>query len=235
MDVSMALGIAALVAVSAITPGPNNVAVMAAAARRGFLGALPAIGGIVLGSLVMVLLTTAGVGAALASVPVIGTLLAVVGCAYLGWLGLQMFNAAGSTAERATAMRAGHERDAVEADRPSSASGVRSDSRGGFRGLFLFQFLNPKGWTMVLTAVATAQSVESSLAGTAWVLGTFMIVPAACLSFWALSGALLSKQLARPMFRRRFDQLMGASLVICALLLLADTWQAGGAVWEVLR
>ncbi len=227
---SIALGIAALVGISAITPGPNNVAIMAAAAHRGFRGALPAIAGVVAGSLVMVLLTAAGVGAILASAPAVTALIAIVGCAYLGWLGLRMIGVArggarGAASGVASGVARSVARSVADADRPDTTADVRS----GFAGLFLFQFLNPKGWTMVLTAVATAQSIEASIAGTAWLLGIFLIVPVACLSLWALSGAILSRQLARPEFRRRFDRFMGATLVLCALLLLVDAWKSGTA------
>jgi threonine/homoserine/homoserine lactone efflux protein len=232
MDMSIALGIAALVGVSAITPGPNNVAVMAAAAHRGFRGALPAVAGVVLGSLIMVLLAMAGLGAFLATAPLAGVLLSFAGCAYLGYLGLRMFSAAAQTPDVAS-----HETGAREAgapqrpaaasgsDRPVRAGGVRSD----FTGLLLFQFLNPKGWAMVLTAVAAAQAVEQSAAGAAWLMGIFLLIPALCLSLWALFGALLSRQLERPRFRRGFDRLMGATLVVSALLLLVDALHAGGA------
>lgn len=230
MDVSIAIGIAALVGVAAITPGPNNVAVMAAAARRGFMGALPAIAAVVLGSLVMVLLTMAGLGAVLAAAPLMGVLLSIAGSAYLGYLGLRMFASARTLAPVSQIAAA---RGANARNRPAGPGGVRSD----FASLFVFQFLNPKGWTMVLTAVATAEAAGHTLAGAASIAAIFLVVPAAGLSLWALSGALLSRRLEQPQFRRRFDRLMGVTLMACALLLLADAWQVGGAmisrgVWQ---
>lgn len=75
---------------------------------------------------------------------------------------------------------------------------------------------------MVLTAVAAAQATQPSPLFAAWLAAIFLLVPAACLSVWAWSGALLSRRLAQPRFRRRFDRLTGAILIACALLLLFD-------------
>ena len=51
---------AALILVAAITPGPNNLVVMHAAAQRGLRAALPPITGIVLGSLALYAVALAG-------------------------------------------------------------------------------------------------------------------------------------------------------------------------------
>ena len=205
---SVAMGLVALVGVSAITPGPNNVAVMTVAAQRGFAGALPAIAGVVLGSLVMVAISIAGLGATLAAAPLSRLWLSVAGCAYLCYLGARMFLT--HVAE-------------------TGPSGAGPAARSSFTGLLVFQFLNPKGWAMVLTAVASAQAAGSSALATMLLVATFIVVPAACLAFWALSGALLSARLRRPRFRVYFDRFMGATLIVSALLLLIDSWQADGA------
>jgi homoserine/homoserine lactone efflux protein len=203
----MALGIAALVSVSAITPGPNNVAVMSAAARGGFAGALPAIAGIVLGSQAMLLVAVAGVGAALAEHPAMGLAISIGGCLYLCILGGRMFGT--------DAGRRGHPDDA-RADR----------GRSDMLGLFAFQFMNPKGWAMVLTAVTAAQAGGRSAIVIGYLVVTFALIPAVCLSLWSLSGAVLSAQLRRPRFRVWFDRAMGALLIASALAMLADAWRA---------
>ncbi len=209
---SMVLGIAALVGVSAITPGPNNVAVMGAAAHRGFAGALPAIAGVVLGTLIMLLVAVAGVGAALAAVPALGLLMSIAGCLYLCYLGGRM------TTARATG----------GANPRVAPAGAPSD----MLGLFVFQFLNPKGWAMVLTAVSAAQASGGSATIVAYLAAIFVIVPGACLALWSVSGALLSSQLRRPMFRLWFDRAMGGALIASALAMLVNAWSASGSALD---
>lgn len=58
------LAIAGLLFVAAGTPGPNNLVVMRTAAAAGFIGALPAVGGVVLGGLALLAVVATGVGAA---------------------------------------------------------------------------------------------------------------------------------------------------------------------------
>ena len=52
--------VAALIALGALTPGPNNLVVLGAGARGGLWAALPPIAGIVAGSLAMLAVVAAG-------------------------------------------------------------------------------------------------------------------------------------------------------------------------------
>ena len=102
------IGVAGLVAVAAITPGPNNLVVMRTAAHSGFMGALPAIAGIVAGGLAMLLLVIAGVGVLFAAEPRLYSLITVGGGVYLCWLGVGLVkdSFADPAGHRATPARA---------------------------------------------------------------------------------------------------------------------------------
>jgi len=205
VNLSTALGVAALVSVSAITPGPNNVAVMAAAARGGLAGALPAIAGIVLGSQAMLFVGVAGVGPALTAIPSMGFAIAIAGCLYLCYLGGRM----------------------IKSNTEGSGDEWRSRKGGSeMLGLFAFQFMNPKGWVMVLTAITASEAGGRSAFVIAYLAVVFALIPTVCLSIWSLSGAVLSAHLRRPRFRTWFDRVMGVLLVVSALLMLADAWRA---------
>src|SRR4249920_3671394 len=81
---------AGILLVATITPGPNNFVVLTAGARAGVLGALPAMAGIVAGTLALAIVAVFGAGAAFAAAPRFRIVIAAAGCTYLAWLGLQL-------------------------------------------------------------------------------------------------------------------------------------------------
>lgn len=189
------VAVAALVLVAAVTPGPNNLVVLRAAAGAGLVGALPAIAGILAGSLALLALVAAGAGAAFAAEPRLRAAIAIGGSLYLAWLGVRL----------------------LRARRGRDAGGQRAPLDGAL-ALFAFQFLNPKAWLMVVTATAAAPALAF------WQLAAvFTVVPAACLILWSASGAALSRLLARPAVATWFDRSMGALLVACAVALAVQS------------
>jgi threonine/homoserine/homoserine lactone efflux protein len=191
------IAIAGLVLVAAITPGPNNLVVLRTAARAGIAAATPAIAGIVLGGLLMLALAAVGLGVVFATLPALRSGIAAAGSLYLSWLGIVL-------------MRAESEIDANASHAALPAEAL---------GLLGFQFLNPKSWTMVLTAAAAMPAGSF----TSWVqlAALFVAIPATCLLLWAAFGAAMAKRLADLRTRRRFDRTMGALLLASALALLA--------------
>lgn len=186
---------AGLLLAAAITPGPNNLVVLRAAGRHGARGAASAIAGIVLGGLALFVAIAAGAGAMLAGHATLRLMLAAAGAAYMAWLGLRLLGGGAS--------------GSVEAALPA-----------GLPGLFGFQFLNPKGWAMVLTVVAAWPAAR--LSDYLPLAALFTVIPLACLLLWSLAGRLLAAHLARPRFRRRADAAMGLLLLASAALLLVD-------------
>jgi threonine/homoserine/homoserine lactone efflux protein len=197
------IGVAALIVVAAITPGPNNLVVMQAAARGKAGGAVPAIAGIGLGSLALLAVVVAGAGAAFVAEPRLRTALALGGCLYLSWLGLQLV----VRTFRGNA-------------RPTTAPATPLPA--GVLGLFGFQFLNPKSWVMVLTATAAGQSGAGVLATFLRLSVLFVVIPAICLALWSSLGSAMARVLERPAVRRWFDRGMGLLMVGSAALLLTE-------------
>ncbi|MEJ7600065.1 MAG: LysE family translocator [Kofleriaceae bacterium] len=184
---SSILAVIFIMLVAAITPGPNNLVVLRAAARGGARAAIPAVVGIVTGGLVLLGIVVAGAGAVFAVEPGLRIAVTIGGCGYLSWLGLRLIRGASEKAAEA----ARHE---------------------GALALFGFQFLNPKAWMMVLTTTAADANIALwQLAA------VFVIVPFACLALWAGCGAALTGYLARPRAAARFDRAMGVLLVVSAI------------------
>jgi len=192
------LAVAALITVGAITPGPNNLIVLRTAARRGLVGAVPAVAGIVLGGLGLLVIVAAGGAALFDRLPGLKLILAVGGCIYLAWLGFRLI--ADSFAAK---------------DDPLAAARLPA----GVAGLAGFQFLNPKSWVLVLTAVASMPAQTAS--GFLQLASLFVLIPATCLLLWSAFGALMMRALANARVSAWFDRAMGGALAVSAAALFA--------------
>lgn len=193
------IAVAVLLAVAAITPGPNNLVMLRTAGRCGLRGAMPVIAGIVTGGLLVLALAMLGAGSLFAAYPSSQRWIGIAGALYLTWLGVLLC---------LSGLRPAPTSDQLATPSlPSSAL-----------GLIGFQFLNPKSWVMVLTALATVHDIEPH--GYLSLVLLFMLIPTPCLLLWASLGALLTRWLARPNVRRGVDAGMGALLLASAGLLL---------------
>ena len=190
---------AGLIFAAAATPGPNNLIVMRVAATKGIGSAVPAVAAIVLGSVGLLGLVIAGGGVMFERYPALRAVVTACGALYLGALGLRI----ALTASRATAGGARN----------------RAGLPDGPLRVFAFQFLNPKGWVMVLTAVSAVQADMSAAAAFGSLAVLFVAITSACLLSWSLCGALLAGWLARPEFKVWFDRVLGGLLATCSLLL----------------
>lgn len=197
---SRLFGLAAMIFVAAITPGPNNLAVLNAAAQRGAAGAGSAIAGVLIGSLTLLAVALGGAGTLFATQPWLRDGLSVLGCGYLIWLGGKMI------APRLWSR-----------SRPTHATVPI-----GVAPLIGLQFTNPKAWVMVLTAVASARGAMTPAAAALALSVLFLTIPTVCLVAWAWLGLRVLRRLERPASREWFDRLLGILLVSSALGLLAD-------------
>ena len=125
--------------VSSITPGPNNLMLMASGANFGFTRSIPHMLGIGIGFTVMVVLVGLGLIQIFDTVPYSYTALKIFSVLYMSWLAWKIANAAAPEGGQA----------------------------GGTPLTFLqaaaFQWVNPKAWAMALTAI-TAYAPERDLA-----------------------------------------------------------------------
>lgn len=195
------LGTAALLTVAAITPGPNNLIIMAAARRGGWLVALRSIVGVVLGSLALLLvwllgLRTVGHGAA-----ILFDFCTVGGAFYLAWVGLRL------------------------AWRPETDPAQVGDSLTPARLIFI-QAVNPKAW--VLTATVAAGATGAGWRGVGLTAAMMIAITASCLFLWAVGGQTFARLLSSQKARRRADQIFGAALVATALMVAVPVMIAGG-------
>ncbi len=190
------IAVTGFVVVAVITPGPNNFIVMAAAGRGGFAAALSPMAGVVGGSVALLAVAWAGAAALFETLPGLRIVVVLLGAGYLAWLGAVMIGQAGADASAATGL-------------PDTALAVA-----------VFQFMNPKAWMLMLTAVSALSGEGGALPALAALTVIVALVSAGCLGLWAAAGAAISGWLARPAARRWFDRAMGGLLIASAALLL---------------
>jgi threonine/homoserine/homoserine lactone efflux protein len=180
-----------------VTPGPNNLLMLRIGLESGLHAVLAPATGVVLGGVAMLLLTWAGIATAFAALPWLRAATAICGAGCVAWLGVRLM------CSRGTATRA-----------PLSSAG--GSARGLLR-MFLFQFINPKSWILVLTVTAAAGNTPVSLAT---LIALFIVIPYGCLALWAGGGSLAASLLRDAKARARFERASGALLALSALLLL---------------
>lgn len=191
-----------LLLVAAITPGPNNLLMLRIGLERGLRAVPGPATGVVLGGLAMLLVSRAGVALAFAAHPWLPMLIRISGAGCVAWLGMRLFR-----------------ESFRKSPAPSSPLGQsRVPATPGVRGMFLFQFVNPKAWLVVLTVVAAGSGARPpSLAS---LVALFIVIPYGCLALWAGGGSLAARLLRDTRARASLDRASGALLALSALLLL---------------
>jgi threonine/homoserine/homoserine lactone efflux protein len=174
--------------VATVTPGPNNLMLMASGANFGFRRTLPHMLGITGGVSVMALFIGAGLMALFDAVPALNLVLKVLSVGYLLWLALKIATAA-----------------------PIEERG--SDNRPmTFVQAATFQWVNPKAWAMCLSAI-TLYAPDRSLLSVVIVAGAFALVCFPAISIWAWLGTVVRQWLSNAARLRIFNLTMAALLV----------------------
>ncbi|MCU0899119.1 MAG: LysE family translocator [Cypionkella sp.] len=176
---------------TSITPGPNNMMILASGANFGVRRSLPHLLGISLGHAAMVLVLGLGVSQVFQALPQLATLLKLLSVAYMLWLAWKIAHAAAPEGRQA----AGRPFRFVEAA--------------------AFQWVNPKAWAMALTAV-TVYAGGQGLGPMLTVAGVFAMVNLPSVTLWAVAGQQLRRWLTTNrrlvIFNRSMAVLLVASL-----------------------
>lgn len=186
--------------VSSITPGPNNLMLMTSGMNFGLTRTLPHLLGVTIGFMLMIGVIGLGFAEILKAAPAIGTAITAFGVAYLLYLAWRV----------ATARPPGD-------GAPASASRPFS-----FIEAALFQWLNPKAWSMALTAVSAYLPGNAPVLGLALVVLAFGAVNLPSCLVWTLLGVRLRAWLRDPVRMRAFNITAALLLVASLYPVLAD-------------
>jgi threonine/homoserine/homoserine lactone efflux protein len=180
--------------VTSITPGPNNLMLLASGVNFGFMRTVPHMLGIGFGFLLLLLGVGFGLGAVLSAFPALHLLLKIAGGAYLLYLSWRV------------AMSRSMDNGGREGARPMS-----------FWEAVAFQWVNPKAWVMAFTAMAVYTSPEAPFISVLVISGAFALVNLPSVSSWAGFGTALRRFLSEPARLKWFNIAMG-------LMLAATVW-----------
>ena len=193
MSYELIYALAVFAFVSSITPGPNNLMLMASGANFGFWRTMPHMLGVALGFGIMVVLVGAGLVGLFEAFPISHTILKVMSVAYLLFLAWKIATAAGP----------------VEA-------GADADAKSGTPMTFvqaaLFQWVNPKAWTMALTAV-TVYAPNNHFISILMVAMIFTIINFPSVGSWTVLGQIMRQFLTNPRRLMIFNIVMAVLLV----------------------
>ena len=173
-----------------ITPGPNNIMVLSSGLTYGFRPTVPHIAGITFGCAFMVAAVGLGFGTIFVAYPILQTILKYAGAAYLVYLA-----AAIAISEPVP---------------PGEQSGRRPMS---FWGAVLFQWVNVKGWVMVIGTITAYAGIASFPWNIAIQVALCLVLGVVSTSIWTLSGSSLRSLMTSPRAVRAFNIAMAALLL----------------------
>ncbi|TWI52795.1 threonine/homoserine/homoserine lactone efflux protein [Pseudomonas duriflava] len=179
--------------VSSVTPGPNNMMLLASGVNYGFRRTLPHMLGISLGHMLMVILMGLGLGQLFTLYPVLHTGLKLLAALYLSYLAWKI----------ATAV-------------PPTPTEPACSKPFGFFQAAAFQWVNPKAWVMAIGAITTYLPTQDFYSNLILIALLFALINIPSVSAWTLFGMALRSLLGTPTRLRIFNWTM-AALLMCSL------------------
>jgi threonine/homoserine/homoserine lactone efflux protein len=187
--------------VMGFTPGPNNAMLAASGARFGIGRTLPHLAGVMIGFPVMVLLAGLGLASILLASPLLQLVMKIVSCAYLLWLAFQIA-------------------------RSASAKGGSGGKPLTFLQAAAFQWVNPKAWLMVVSAISAYTAgrglqlyLQVAIIAVICVIVTFLSTLT-----WAAFGAAIGRWLRAPLALHLFNLFMALLLMGSTIPILLEIW-----------
>ena len=195
MSQQILVALIAFAFVTSVTPGPNNVMLMASGANFGLRRTLPHMLGVALGFGAMVALLGLGVDRLIAGSPMLAAAMKWISLAYMLWLAWKIAHASAPVGRGEVAAR------------PM-----------GFLAACAFQWVNPKAWMMGLGALS---AYSAGAGGALMVAAIFTLVNLPSVAIWAAMGQGLRGVLQEPGRLRLFNRGMAVLLVASMLPVLS--------------
>lgn len=201
MDISLLLSIIMFSFVMSVTPGPNNIMLLASGAQFGYQKTLPHIFGILIGVASLLACVLLGLGLLFERYPELYDLLKMLSSGYLLWLAWKITTA--ST-------------EAISLDATQNKNRPMTLLRASF-----FQFVNPKAWAMSIASISSFTLagelyIESGL----WIMLCFATTGFIAISLWTYLGVRIAQCLTGPKRKKIFNHTMGAMTIATLFFML---------------
>lgn len=188
--------------VAFFTPGPNNLMLLTSGLNFGFRRSWPAMLGVDLGYSFLALCVGLGLGAVFVKFPIVYTIIKYVGAAYMLYLAWVIATSA-----------------------PPNTKSAKQKRPVTFLKAVALQWVNPKGWAMGVTAIATYSPISKYPNNILLIVGVFVCVGVGSSTAWAGLGTGLQKFLHKPKIVRAFNITMALLLIASLYPVFADTWK----------
>lgn len=180
------------------TPGPNNAMLTASGMKFGYLRTLPHIIGIPLGHFIQITLVSYGLGNVFIKFPQIQFYMKFLCFVYLLYLSWKMLGSISVTKK--------------ETGRPLK-----------FYEASLFQFINPKAWTVAIAAVSGFfPSDENFFVATMFLAVTAPFVCIPSISLWALFGNSLRIFVSNTKTKKIIEYILAILLILTGVFILTN-------------
>lgn len=183
--------------VTSVTPGPNNMMLMASGANFGFHRTIPHMLGISLGHALMVFLVGLGLAGIIHAMPRLLIAMKIVSIIYMVWLASKIANSV------------------------APGEGKSGAQPFNFFQAAAFQWVNPKAWAMALGATS-AYAPDASMRSYLIIAVIFACVNLPSVSVWAFAGQKLRVYLSSPARLRAFNWTMAALLILSLVPVLLE-------------
>ncbi len=196
MDIATVIAFVFLVAPSFVTPGPNNLMLMASGAKFGVRKTLPHMMGINVGFPVMLFLIGLGLGEGFTAYPVVKTVMKYLAAAYFLWMAWHLLG-----------LKIGEQK-------------IRSRPMRFFEAA-LFQWINPKAWAISVSFIsAFVLAGEEKLMSLLLIsLGCLLLGPMASF-LWLYSGRQLQVFLQKTGGEKYMGAIMALLMLVAVVLFL---------------
>lgn len=176
--------------VSSITPGPNNLMLLASGVNFGFTRSFFHMIGISAGFAFLLACVGLGVGQILENAPFLFLLLKIAGATYLIYLAYK-----------------------IAVSGPIN-TGESSGRPMRFIEAAAFQWVNPKAWVMAISSMTIYTNPENYLPTVMVVVAVFTAVNLPCIATWCGLGTALRQFLSDPKRLKLFNYFMALLLVL---------------------
>ena len=193
MDLPTILSFTVFATVSAFTPGPNNIMLAASGANFGFRASLPHILGVSVGFISLVIAAGFGLASLFAAMPKLYEFMKIISFLFLIYLAWRIGSA-------------------------GKAQTRRPNEPLRFWQAAIFQLVNPKGVTVIISSVTAYTSSANTVASEVFLLFVvFSLVTVGSTLTWTLFGLVIRQVLDTEKRLRVFNITM-ASLLLVSLL-----------------
>jgi threonine/homoserine/homoserine lactone efflux protein len=189
MDYEIFTGLTIFAFVSSITPGPNNLMLMNSGANFGFKPTIPHLLGVGIGFTLMIILVGLGLMQIFDLFPASYEILKVLSIVYLLYLAFKIAGSANTTEQQTASAK------------PFT-----------FIQAALFQWVNPKAWTMALTAISI-YAPSNSFTAVLLVAITFGLINLPCICSWIILGQKMQLILTNQKRLKTFNIAMAVLLI----------------------